>query len=203
MAMKQVCTSIIERLLQEGKFSCVMAPAPEDLAESVRRWGEMFVEDRDLYTDPGEPGDFGRENEVHVTVKFGLHEHHPSEKLLHILEETQPFEIEVGPCTLFENEKFDVVKFDVDGEGLRELNRRISELPNGDEHAEYKPHMTVAYVMKGSCHELIGKPLLDPAIDQDLRFVVKAVIFSSPDQVKTTLFLGKPNLDPESKRGRN
>jgi len=186
----------IDCLLEDRKFSCVMAPAPPELSDAVLRWGKMFIGDDELYLDEQDPDGFGREDDVHVTVKFGLHEAQPSEELLRIVEETQPFEIEVGPCTLFDtNDKYDVVKFDVDGDALRELNQRISELPNSDEHPEYHPHLTVAYVTKGCCHELIGKPLLDPQFDPDLRFLVKAVTFSSPNSTKTTLFLGKPNLE--------
>ncbi len=181
-------------LLEDRKYSCVMAPAPPEISDAVLRWGKMFIGEDELYLDQKDPDGFGREDDVHVTVKFGLHEAEPSEELLRVVEETQPFEIEVGPCTLFENEKYDVVKFDVDGEDLREMNRRISELPNSDEHPEYHPHLTVAYVTKGCCHELIGKSLLDPESELDLRFLVKAVTFSSPNSRKTTLFLGKPNL---------
>lgn len=184
-------------LMEARGFTCIMAPASVDIADAVLRWGQMFLTPDVLYTDPEDPDGFGRETDIHVTVKFGLHEAQPGKELLRILEETQPFEIEVGPCTLFENEKFDVVKFDVDSEGLRALNARISELPNSDSHPEYHPHMTVAYVTKGTCGELIGKPLADPTYEPDLRFLVDRVTFSSKDGTKTTLFLGKPNLEPE------
>lgn len=185
----------VESLLEGKKFSCVMAPAPPEISDAVLRWGKMFIGDDEIYIDENDPDGFGRENDVHVTVKFGLHEPQPSEELLRVIEETQPFEIEVGPCTLFDTgDKYDVVKFDVDGDGLRKLNRRISELPNSDEYETYRPHMTCAYVTKGCCHELIGKPLLNPELEEDLRFLVKSVIFSSPNGTKTTLFLGKPNL---------
>lgn len=184
-----------ESSLMEGReYSCVMAPASPEIHDAVLRWGKMFILDEELYTDPDNPDGFGRENEVHVTVKFGLHEAEPSEELLRILEETQPFEIEIGKCSLFENEKFDVVKFDIAGEGLYELNRRVSQLPNSDQYPDYHPHMTVAYVTKGTCRGLVGKPLLDTDDKRDLRFLAKAVVFSSKNKKKTTLFLGKPNL---------
>lgn len=182
------------RPLLEAQFSCVMAPAPDDITQKVISWGQMFVTDDKLYIDPKKPDSFGREHEVHVTVKFGLHEKYPSEELLRIIEETQPFEIDIGRCSLFENEIFDVVKFDIQSEGIRALNARISELANSDEHPDYTPHMTVAYVKKGSCHDLIGKPLVDGENANGNRFIVKAVIFSPPNKDKRTLFLGKPNL---------
>jgi hypothetical protein len=200
--LPQVRTPLAADSLLEGReFSCVMAPAPPEIKDAVIRFGQMFITDDELYSDPDDPGGFGRETDVHVTVKYGLHEADPSPELLRIIEETQPFEILIGPVTLFENEKFDVVKFDVDGEGLRELNRRISELPNGDTYPEYHPHMTVAYVTKGTCNELIGKPLFDEQIENQPRFLVKAVTFSGKNKTKVTLFLGKPNLSESENTG--
>lgn len=187
-----------ESLMEAKKFSCVMAPAPAEIADAVIRWGQMFVTDDELYIPESDPEGFGREKEVHVTVKFGLHDGEPSPDLLRIIEETQPFEIEIGPCTLFENEEFDVVKFDVDSDALRDLNARISKLPNSDSHPEYSPHITVAYVTKGACHDLIGKPLLESELQDDVRFLVKSVLFSSKTGKKPTLFLGKPNLESEA-----
>jgi 2'-5' RNA ligase/GNAT superfamily N-acetyltransferase len=185
-------------LMEGGEFSCLMAPAPPEIKSAIMRWGQMFIDDSEVYRDPKDPDGFGREDDVHVTVKFGLHEFEPSAELLRIIQETQPFEIEIGPATLFENEDFDVVKFDVDSDALRELNRRVSELENSDSYPDYHPHMTVAYVVKGACHELIGKPLLDPEFENETRFVVKALTFSNKNKEKVTLFLGKPNLVSEN-----
>jgi 2'-5' RNA ligase len=177
----------------EKKFSCVMAPASPELTDAVIRWGKMFITDDKLYRDEKDPDGFGREHEIHVTVKFGLHEAEPSDELLSIIEETQPFEIEVAPCSLFENPEFDVVKFDCDGEALRALNAKISQLKNSDAHPEYHPHMTCAYVVKGSCLNLVGTPLLGEGDEARLRFTVKSVLFSGAQKLR--LFLGKPNIE--------
>jgi 2'-5' RNA ligase len=59
------------------------------------------------------------------------------------------FEIEVGPVSFFEAERYDVLKFDAESEGLVELNQRLAELPNTQTHDEFHPHLTVAYVQKG------------------------------------------------------
>lgn len=188
----------IESIMEGRKFSCIMAPASPDIIDAVQQFSRMFITDDKLYNDPEEPSDFGREDEVHVTVKFGLHEKDPGPDLLKIIEQTEPFEIEVGPVSLFENEKFDVVKFDIEGEGLFRLNARISaELECTDTYPEYHPHMTVAYVTKGTCRELVGKRLLQTDETTSARFLVKSVIFSSLTKEKTRLFLGKPNLEME------
>lgn len=196
----QQVLALEHRLEEAREFSCVMAPAPPDLAAAIINWGQMYVLDDEIFYGD-EPG-FGREDEPHVTVKYGLHDATPSPALLKIIEETQPFEIAIGMASLFEAEKYDVLKFDVDSEALRALNARISaELPVTDTHPEYHPHLTVAYVQKGTARELIGKPLLDASAPASLRFLVKAVLFSgkSDNAQKTRLFLGKPNTLDDGK----
>jgi 2'-5' RNA ligase len=181
-------------ITEAREFSCLMAPAPPKLADAIISWGKMFVPEDEIYEDPEGSDHFGREDEIHVTVKFGLHEVSPSDELLRIVEETQPFEIQIGSASFFEGADYDVLKFDVQSQALTELNRRVSALPNSDEHPDYHAHMTVAYVKKGSCRELNGKPLFsDDTVDQDLIFLVKALLFSNKNKEKTTLFVGKPN----------
>jgi 2'-5' RNA ligase len=52
--------------------------------------------------------------------------------------------------TQFQNEKYDVVKFDVEkNEILSEIRRRCDCYKNEDKYTDYKPHMTLAYVQKG------------------------------------------------------
>jgi 2'-5' RNA ligase len=52
--------------------------------------------------------------------------------------------------TQFQNEKYDVVKFDVEkNEILSEIRRRCDCYKNEDKYPDYKPHMTLAYVQKG------------------------------------------------------
>ena len=50
-------------------------------------------------------------------------------------------------------------------------------------------------MVKGTCRELLGKPLVDEAESSQLRFLVKSVVFSGKGEKspKTRLFLGKPN----------
>jgi hypothetical protein len=165
------------------QYSCVMAPAPEDLASAVRSWSHMHVTDDELYL--GEKGDKGREDEPHVTVLFGLHSASPDPEVLRLVEETQPLEIQVGTASLFEDSAdYDVLKFDVESEGLTALNAKFREMPHTNTRAGYHPHLTVAYVQKGTCRELVGKPLIEAAEPSQLRFLVKSLIFSGKGEAK-------------------
>ena len=176
-------------------FSCVMAPASDEVSGALISWGRTRVDDEDVYEGEGDDVK-GRENEPHVTVLYGLHETTPSPELLKIIEETQPFDIAVGAASLFESEEYDVLKFDVESEALVNFNARLKGLAFTETHPGYHPHLTVAYVKKGTCKDLTGLHLMEGDAEGALIFEVSEVMFSGggDEGMKTALFLGKPNV---------
>ena len=101
----------------------------------------------------------GIERDTHITSFFGLL---PSpglrEKLEQIAATTAPITVELGKVSLFtDNDDFDVVKVEADSPGLRELNQRLRQLPNGNTRKHYSPHMTIAYVQKGAGFKYNGE----------------------------------------------
>ena len=91
----------------------------------------------------------GRELSPHITVKYGFPSHIQLEDVRSIAQLFQPFKVKFGQISLFENDDFDVVKVEVDSQELRRLNNLLSFLPNSDEHVEFNPHLTIAYVLSG------------------------------------------------------
>ena len=68
----------------------------------------------------------------------------------HILLEGDKIMIEIENIDTFENEDFDVVKFNVKKtEQLQRIFDALSELPNENTFPDYNPHMTIGYVKKG------------------------------------------------------
>lgn len=164
-------------IIKEVKYdySCIMADAPKSISDIVLNFSKKNIPDSVLVINDDAKG---REDEIHVTVKFGLLERKPSEKLLEILRNFRPFEIKIGPISFFRNGKtkgFDVVKCGIVSPNLYELNRQISlGCPHEDTYPTYKPHLTLAYVQPGSCSELDGK-----SIDFGKnKWTVKEVVFS-------------------------
>lgn len=139
-------------------FSCVAIDLPPELAEKVLALGRL-IPDEDLADD-------GREEDPHVTVKFGLHTD-DSNDVKEAIYGQRPFGIKFGLVSLFENEDADVVKIDIESEGLHELNRHLSErLENTDTHPSYKPHVTVAYLKPGRGGKFVGsEPLAGKSFD--------------------------------------
>lgn len=143
------------KLLMEGKYDygCVMARIDEIAANKLFEFNCKFIPNEVLHEEEGH--EYGRELVPHITLKYGLVESYTEQQMKQMLQNVTPFDVQIKGVGVFENESFDVVKFDVDGEGLRALNEMLSKLPNQDQHPEYHPHMTMAYVKKGMGNRFI------------------------------------------------
>ena len=88
--------------------------------------------------------------------------------------------LKIEGISLFENEDFDVVKFDVKSSGLNKLNKKMSELPHKKTFDDYHAHLTIAYVKKGK-----GKEVIKGIGDIKLDIEPSHYIYSKPDGTKT------------------
>lgn len=149
--------------LVEGKrqYGCVMAQIEERAAKKIVEFNYRMIGEDVLYTT--ESG-FGRETDPHITVKYGLINTYTEEQMQKFLEGVKPFNIQIKGLSLFENENFDVVKFDIESPELYKLNEKFSYLPNHDEHPIYHPHMTLAYVKHGYGKKYIKEASKHPNI---------------------------------------
>jgi hypothetical protein len=140
-------------LLNENRHvekGCLMAYVDPTYGPRISATGQRIVPPQNLYTDPEDPT-FGYENEPHVTVKYGFEPDIDKLDVARILKGVAPFMVKLKALNLFENDKFDVVKFEVDHHPiLAELRKRCDAYPNSDKYPDYKPHMTLAYVKKGT-----------------------------------------------------
>jgi len=111
--------------------------------------------DEIIYEDP-EDTSYGRENQPHITVKYGLHDYDPG-KLEVLLGAVPPVPVTLGKISKFESDDYDVLKIDIESPELHELNAFIAgNFEVTDTHPEYKPHATIAYVKPGTGDEYLG-----------------------------------------------
>jgi len=137
-----------EQFLSESvqyKFGCVMLEVP------ISNWDEIIysISKEDIYEVEGE--NYGLQTNPHVTILYGLHEEVSLEQVKSVFEDIdESLDIKIEGIGVFENEKFDVVKFNVVPSGtLQDLHNKLSEFPNSNEYPEYEPHITIAYIKKG------------------------------------------------------
>lgn len=122
----------------------------------------------------------GLETTPHVTVKYGLHALGRDE-ITDKFKGTEPFDVTLGAAGYFHTDDGDVLFIKAESPELRALNQRIAELPNSDEHPEYKPHITIAYLKKGKGKNYVEKSIFDSLKGQTFK----------ASTVTTTLATGK------------
>jgi 2'-5' RNA ligase len=92
----------------------------------------------------------GLEDEPHVTLLYGIHSDEVSDDDILNASTSIPIEsIQLGNLSLFENDEFDVLKFDADASELSKINKKLVEFPNTNNFPDYHPHCTVAYLKPG------------------------------------------------------
>jgi len=130
-------------------FSSVHIDVPNPLANEIIQWGRDTVSDDDIFVSQTHPT-FGREDEIHITILYGLHTTE-STQVEKLFKREQPIEAQLGATTIFTNpSKYDVVVAKVISEDLERLNKKLaSKLAHTDLYGEYNPHMTIAYLKKG------------------------------------------------------
>jgi hypothetical protein len=101
--------------------------------------------------------EYGLEIEPHVTVLYGLTDDKINEEdIIKLFTLIDGPEVSTDKITLFENEKFDVVKWDIDSEELKLLNKMTTSMfPFKSDHPDYHAHVTIAYCLPGTGKEYI------------------------------------------------
>jgi len=136
-----------------------------------------LIDSDDLFEEVGE--DYGLETEPHVTLLFGLHDGVSTEDVEKVLDKYTYYTCTAHNASLFTNEKYDVLKFDIKGDNLSETNEDLKEFPFTSDFPEYHPHMTIAYLKPGT-----GKKYTAKLKDKDYQLLPQYGIYSKPDGSK-------------------
>lgn len=131
-----------------------------------------------------EEGAFGLESEPHCTLLFGLHDDEVSvDEIENVLDQFTYYTCKLHNPSLFENEKYDVLKFDVTGDNLPETNEKLKQFPFTTDYPDYHPHMTIAYLKPGE-----GKQYVEMLKKSDDFWVAPThAIYSQPDGTKNKI----------------
>jgi len=166
-------------------YSSVHIDLPNSLADDVIQWGKEYITDDDIFVSQRDPT-FGREDEIHITILYGIHSEKPTE-VESFFRETKPLYVKLGRVNVFPNPKFDVVVIDVKSEDLEETNKKLArEIEYTNQYKTYRPHVTIAYVKKGKGWKHAGC-----ARWEGKKFVANYVVFSSKNGSKQRIPLVK------------
>ncbi len=166
---------LIEKTGKVYKKGCVMLYVALDLSSF-----HQLIDEDDLTGD-------GIEDEAHITVLYGLDSDVSIDKVKKALEGIDFGTVSAYKVSAFENDKEDVVKFDIDCSGLRMANRWLRALPHSNKFKNYEPHLTIAYVKPGK-----GKKYVEKFKEEALEVKPLFLVYSpGGDKDKVIISIGK------------
>lgn len=124
-------------------YGCLMCTV------EIPAWSQIVgkIDTKDLTFGPGKTS---IENNPHVTILYGFHSNVRCSDLVPYLFELDECHVWAENISLFENEKYDVIKFGLASDELNSMHRNLKEMfDNSYSFDEYNPHMTIAYVKSG------------------------------------------------------
>lgn len=136
-----------------------------------------LIDEEDLFIDI-ENNFHGLENNPHCTILYGLNVYINRVDIKMPLINIKKFKIISEKVSSFNNEKFDVLKFQVNSKQLKDLNKLYRD--NFDYKSnfdEYNAHITIAYLKPGKAKkyiELLNKQFIFP-----IDFLVNRIIYTT------------------------
>ena len=169
-----------EKEAQVHDYSSTQVNLPERETESIRVFAKK-IPDSEIYEDPKDPS-YGREDQPHITVKYGLDTVDPKE-VEPLLTDQGPITAKLGKVSIFESDDYDVVKVDIESPELHALNKKIADnLKVTDTYPTYKPHATIAYVKKGEGAKYVGDKSFEGK-----KITFDSLVFSGKDGKETVI----------------
>lgn len=135
-------------------FSNTQVDITGEPARKIVEFGQQ-IPNSEIYTDPNDDS-YGREENPHVTVRYGLATDNPKD--VAGLSALSAIDAKMGKVSIFETDKYDVVKVEIISPALRAANKKVGELVDlpGETFKDYQPHATIAYVKKGEGQKYAG-----------------------------------------------
>lgn len=173
LTIKQILNEMKIQEQRKYEYGCAMLYFTFEEMDEVHN----LIDSNDLYEEVGE--DYGIETEPHLTLLFGLHDGVSTEDVEGVLDKFTYYTCKAHNASLFENEKYDVLKFDIEGDNLSETNEELKKFPYTNDFPKYHPHMTIAYLKPGT-----GKKYVEKLKGEKYWLAPQYAMYSKPDGTK-------------------
>lgn len=171
-SFKQFVSLLFEKKADSYEYGCAMVyfnfPEMQKL--------HSLIEPEDVYVEEGDSS-YGLEDEPHTTLLYGLHSNEIDDNtVMELCKSIQIGQLVLANASLFENEKYDVLKFDVKNSALHEINSKLAELPHTTNFPNYHPHATVGYLKPGT-----GRKYTEKFKNQEYTVIPEKIVYSKPN----------------------
>lgn len=141
------------------------------------------IDPGDVYAEEGDRT-YGLEDEPHTTLLYGFHHDVDPNEVLRICSGHKYPQLTLKNSSIFDNPKYDVLKFDVDSPVLHQVNSQLAKLPHTTDFPDYHPHSTVGYLKKGK-----GQHYASLFNDREFKVTPKKIVYSMPTGEKREIQL--------------
>lgn len=146
----------------------------------------------DIYEEDGDKT-YGIEDEPHITLLYGLHSDVNLDEIKSITNQIKFDNLILHNVSLFNNPKYDVLKFDVKYPNknetfLHNCNEKLKKLPHTTSFPTYHPHSTIGYLKPGK-----GKKYVDLMKDKEYFVKTTHIIYSTPEDEKFKIDFKRQN----------
>lgn len=160
---------IVKSLDTRHDYGCLMTVLSDPIRKEITDWTLENISDFHL-------GKGGREFRPHVTILYGFSQDDETviQALKTMLKNHGPFSLKLGELKLFKsgygkwkNEDGNVLYVEIDCPELHKLHEElVNSFPNEDKHPEYKPHLTLAYLLPefSSLYEGMKSPFVGQTV---------------------------------------
>jgi 2'-5' RNA ligase len=114
---------------------------------------QRVIDKNDIYDPQDMDMRYGFEKEPHITLLFGLDPSVPLSDVCGVMDKHTFVRGRLVNPSLFKNDLYEVLKFDVDAESLKrfsKVNSQLTKFPYKTDHPDYHPHCTIAYLKPGT-----------------------------------------------------
>lgn len=171
---------------------------PENIRSFIQRWVHQNVPDKYIYTEK-ENDSYGIEEESHITILYGLEQGVDPNKMEQDIQANafQPIPFSLEEVGMFESEKYDVLKINVEGVHLRHLHDFIRKnYPNTYSYNSYNPHCTLCYTKKEFHNEV--KKLVGERVFNACKLTARSFLFSYQGNQKKEIRIVPPKEREEA-----
>jgi 2'-5' RNA ligase len=176
--MQKLAGIIKENTASTYEYGCVMLYFGFPMMNKIHDG----IDPNDVYTEEANQT-YGLEDEPHCTLLFGLHDNElDTNTVIKIATNFEYPSVVAHNVSMFQNEKYDVLKFDIKGDGLHSANKELRKFPHTNSFPDYHPHMTIAYLKPNT-----GQKYVDRMKNQSYQLKPTHIVYSHPDGSRDTI----------------